>query len=413
MSDGNKAQPLKLAYKAQPLKLAYIVDTLVTGGAERLVVTFAKAVKSRQDIHLTVFVLSTGETAFFKELKDAGVEVVCLPGKNLIDAARFLRLVSALRSRSIDYVHAHLITSTVVGGFAAALLGIAFATTIHNVKASTARVSKVRSFLYRRVLRMSRTTPIAVGQAVAEAALADTGQRDCLVVANAVSPEAVAPAGAGAVIRADLGLEGHRVLIAVGAIIGQKAYQDLLVAFSQVAAQTPDVLLLIVGNAPEAGRYAALQTQARDLRIDGQVRFLGLRRDIPDLLAAADLFVSASHWEGAPVSLLEAMANGLACVMTDVGDNRQILSGTGSPIVAASQPEALAEALTDMLNDHPARARARQAARTRALKHYGVEAWVNRLIGIYRDAGVRQQPQSAGGDRVPLQPDPNRKDGVS
>lgn len=404
MWDGNKAQPLKVAY---------IVDTLVTGGAERLVVTFAKAVESRQDIDLTVFVLSDGETAFFKELKAAGVEVVCLPGKSLIDAARFLRLVSALRSRSIEYVHAHLTTSTVVGGFASALLGIAFATTIHNVKSSTARVSRVRSFLYRRILRMSRTTPIAVGQAVAEAALSDTGQRDCLVVANAVSPEAVALAGAGALIRTDLGLQKHRVLIAVGAIIGQKAYQDLLAAFSKLADQNPDAVLLIVGNAPEAGRFAQLQTQARDLRIAGRLRFLGLRPDIPDLLAAADLFVSASHWEGAPVSLLEAMANGLPCVMTDVGDNRQILLGTGSSIVPAGQPEALAEALNDMLNDQPARARAGQAARARAFKHYGVEAWVNRLIAIYENADARQHRQSAAADRASLQPDPNRKDGVS
>ena len=51
------------------------------------------------------------------------------------------------------------------------------------------------------------------------------------------------------------------------------------------------------------------------------LQFLGLRRDIPALLAAADVFISASHWEGAPVSLLEAMANGLPCVMTDAGDN--------------------------------------------------------------------------------------------
>ena len=66
-----------------------------------------------------------------------------------------------------------------------------------------------------------------------------------------------------------------------------------------------------------------------------------------------------------------------------------------------------------MLNDHPARARARQAARTRALKHYGVEAWVNRLIAIYKNTGDRQPRQSADDDRVPVHPDRNRKDGVS
>lgn len=384
-----------------PLRLAYIIDTLVTGGAERLVVTFAQAVQQRTDIALTVIVLSEGGTPFHEALMRMGADVVCLPGKSLIDGRRFLRVLAVLRARRIAYVHAHLITSTVVGGFAAAVLRIPFATTIHNVKASTARVSRVRGFLYRRVLRMARTTRIAVGQAVAEAAQADTGGRSCLVVPNAVAPDATAAPGTRETARAGLGVQDRPVLLAVGAIIGQKAYGDLLAAFAQIACQVPEALLLIAGNAPEPERLARLQQQARDLGIAGSVQFLGLRRDIPALLAAADVFISASHWEGAPVSLLEAMANGLPCVMTDVGDNRRILAGTGLPVVPAGQPGALAEAAVALLRSRADRQRASQAVQARAAGQYGVAAWAAKLTGIYRGAGAPPPPDPAAGPAAP------------
>lgn len=387
--------------KAAPLRLGYMVDTLVTGGAERLVVTFAQAARQHPGMALTVFVLSRGGTPFAEELRRLGVETVCLPGRSLVDAARFLRVVRALRAHRTEYLHAHLITSTVVGGLAAALLGIPFAATIHNVKASTARVSRVRSFLYRRILRRPRTTRIAVGQAVAEAARADTGGRACIVVPNAVSPGAIAPAGARAAARAALGVEQRKVLLAVGAVIGQKAYGDLLAAFAGVAAEVPDAVLLIAGNAPEPDRLDRLQAQARSLEIADRVTFLGLRRDIPALLAAADLFVSSSHWEGLPVSVLEAMANGLACVVTDVGDNRRILAGTGSPVVPAGQPAALAAALLDMLRADGARARAGAAARARAAGVYGSGAWVAKLAAIYAATARRRDWPGAGPESGP------------
>ncbi|KUJ78162.1 hypothetical protein AVO45_09445 [Ruegeria marisrubri] len=366
-----------------------MVDTLVTGGAERLVVTFAKAARNRPDVHLTVFVLSAGGTPFCAELEQLGVEVVYLPGKSLIDPVRFFHAVWELKSRSIEYVHAHLISSTVVGGYAAALLGIPFATTIHNVKASTARVGKARGYLYRSVLRMTRTTRIAVGQAVAQAARADTGGRDCIVVPNAVAPDAIASPDVRETIRAEMGVARETVVIAVGAIIGQKAYDDLLTAFSSVAKHAPDAVLWIAGNAPEPDRFENLQEQSRASGLEEKVKFLGLRRDIPALLRAADIFVSSSHWEGLPVSVLEAMANGLPCVVTDVGDNARVLTETGCPVVPARQPGLLAEALVEMLGDAEARNRIGRAAQRRVQEQYGVDSWVERLMQIYGE-GARK-----------------------
>ena len=390
---------------AAPQRLAYVIDTLVTGGAERLVVTFAKAVEARADMHLTVFVLNDQKTPFLEEIKATQTDVICLPGKSLVDPRRFVRVVAELRRREIDFVHAHLITSTVVAGFAARLLGLPFATTIHNVKPSTARVSTVRGKLYRAVLALPGITRIAVGQAVADAAQVDTGDRPCLVVPNAVAPEAVLSdterSTARTALRAALGFEapGAQMVLAVGAIIGQKAYDDMLKAFSKVADNAPLARLMIAGKAPEPDRLGALEQQILDLGLEDRVQFLGLRRDIPALLAAADVFLSASHWEGAPVSLLEAMANGLPCVMTDVGDNARILAGTGTPLAPPHAPDALAEVLLTLLQS-PDRARTcGLASQKRVSETYSVDAWVDRLSEIYRPAAPAKNTVRGMGQR--------------
>jgi len=88
-----------------PLRLGYVIDTLVTGGAERLVVTFAETVRTRPEVDLTLFVLSDRETPFRERLEKLGVRIVTLPGRNLVDPGRFIRLVNALRRHRIEYVH--------------------------------------------------------------------------------------------------------------------------------------------------------------------------------------------------------------------------------------------------------------------------------------------------------------------
>lgn len=382
--------------EAAPVRLAYIIDSLVTGGAERLVLTFAKAVRKRSDIQLTVLVLSDQKTPFLEELLATGTEVVCLPGKSLIDLGRFRRVIGELRARSIDFAHAHLISSTVVGGFASAILGIPFATTIHNVKASTSRVSRVRRFLYRRALRLPGVTRIAVGQAVADAVTPDTGGQACIVVPNAVSAEVAVPANQRAakrqMIRDELGIGDRLMALAVGTIIPQKAFGDMIAAFARAAAEQPQAVLVIAGKAPDQQALADLKSRAKALGIEDRVMFLGMRSDVPALLAAADVFLSSSHWEGAPVSLLEAMINGLPCVMTDVGDNARILARTGAVLPPPGRPDLLGDALSEILADAELRRRCGTAAKARVEACYSVEAWVERLMQIYL-----LQPNSKGG----------------
>lgn len=374
-------------HETQPrpaLRVGCLIDSLVTGGAERLAVTFAEAALQRPEIDLTLFSLSDAETPFRSELEALGTPIVTLPGRSLVDPARFLTLMRALRQHRTEILHAHLTSSTVLGAAAAALLRIPFVTTVHNVRPSTRGDGGWRKRLFAAALRSNRTTRIAVGEMVAEAARDTAGGKPFLVVPNAVSPGSVWAQGGREEIRRELGLaEDETALIAVGLIIGQKGYPDLIEAFARIAGEFPKTALLIVGAAGWPELKAELETQIAGHGLQERVRFLGLRRDVPRLLAGADIFISASHWEGAPVSLLEAMANGLPCVVTDVGDNRRTLAGAGAPVLPAGEPQALAEATMDIIRNPELRAEISASMRARVADEFGVDLWVDRLIGIY------------------------------
>jgi glycosyltransferase involved in cell wall biosynthesis len=122
------------------------------------------------------------------------------------------------------------------------------------------------------------------------------------------------------------------------------------------------------------------------MQLDDAIRCLGVRSDVPQLLAASDIFVSSSHWEGLPVAILEAMMAGLPIVATAVGDVPKVITPEAGIIVSPHQPDCLAEALDNLINA-PEKARAMgNAARARAIQEYSLDTWMKRHIVVYEAA---------------------------
>src|SRR5690606_20106659 len=121
-----------------------------------------------------------------------------------------------------------------------------------------------------------------------------------------------------------------------------KGYSYLIEAMSTIpASERP--LAVVAGDGPERQR---LESQAATAGVQDDVRFLGNRSDIPRLLAAADIFVLPSLWEGLPLAVLEAMASGLPPVVTRVGGNAEIIEdGKSGLLVPPADTQALAESL--------------------------------------------------------------------
>jgi glycosyltransferase involved in cell wall biosynthesis len=153
---------------------------------------------------------------------------------------------------------------------------------------------------------------------------------------------------------------GRPLVLAAGRLAAQKDLGTLLIAASQWSDLDPPPLLTIAGDGPLAGE---LRAQARSLGVDAV--FLGRRDDVPDLLAAAAVFVLPSRWEGQPLVLQEALRAGAAIVATRVGGIPDLV-GDAAVLVPPGDPSALAAAVRAVLTDPPLAARLRAAALLRA-----------------------------------------------
>jgi len=200
-------------------------------------------------------------------------------------------------------------------------------------------------------------------------------------------------------LRSSLGVpEAAPVVGTVGRLIDRKGHAELLDAWVTVRESVPDAHLLVVGDGP---RRAALEATAARLGVDGSVHFVGLREDVPDLLAAMDVFVFPSHYEGLPGALLEAMAAGLPCVATPVDGNRELLEAYQSGLfVDVGDADALARA-TVLVLEHPTLADALgRAARQRARERFDVDTMVAGFEDVYeRLLADRTAEATRGGDR--------------
>jgi glycosyltransferase involved in cell wall biosynthesis len=175
------------------------------------------------------------------------------------------------------------------------------------------------------------------------------------------------------------------VLGAVGRLEEQKGHAYLLAALPEVRRQVPELTLLLVG---EGRRQAELSRQVRNLGLSETVRFLGTRRDLPEIFRALDIFVHPSLWEGLPLALLKAMGAGLPVVATRVsGALEAIEDGINGRLVAPGAPEALARAILELARQAEKRRRLGDAARSTVAERYSLEAMLKRLEELYLELG--------------------------
>jgi glycosyltransferase involved in cell wall biosynthesis len=191
-----------------------------------------------------------------------------------------------------------------------------------------------------------------------------------------------------------------RILVMVGRLTRQKGHCYMIESMASLAAQYPDLHLLILGDGELRDE---LQAQVARRALEDRVHFLGNRQDVPDLLAASDIFVLPSLWEGLSMALLEAMASALPVVASAVsGSVQAVLPGeTGLLVPAANVPE-LTKAIGQLLDD-PARARAMgMAAKRRVEQEFSARRQADEHLALYRRlvAGSKARIGSVGRRRV-------------
>lgn len=178
----------------------------------------------------------------------------------------------------------------------------------------------------------------------------------------------------------------------VARLLHEKGVRDLVDAAAIVRRAIPEALIQIAG-APDAGNPSTVTSAEIDAwRARGDVRFLGRRDDIPDLLRSADVAVLPSRREGTPQSLLEAAACGLALVATDAPGCREVvLDGDNGLRVPIGDVEALAKAILELLSDNSRRLRMGARSRQLAERDFGSEHIIGKTRAVHAAALSRRE----------------------
>jgi len=369
-------------------RLLVVVTSLGLGGTERHLAAVLPALAAR-GAAVRVLALRPGG-AMAEALRAAGVAVrhaLRLPGP-LAPAAGLLSVLRELLAWRPDAVHFFLPEAYILGGLAAWCAGarprVMSRRSLNAYQAAHPRAARVERWLHARTDALIGNSRAVCAKLAAEGAAA--GRIGLLPNGVVTAP----PARSRAEARAALGLAPEAlVILCVANLIPYKGHADLVEAFARARAFLPGSVLLLAGQ--DDGLGVALTAQAEALGVIDEVRILGARGDIPDLLAAADVFVLASHEEGSPNAVIEAMAAGLPAVVTDAGGSPEAVGETGI-VVPARDPVALAAALVRLGKDGALRAALGAAARQRAREAFSLEACIGRYVALYAGLAAGRTP---------------------
>ena len=354
-----------------------MLTSLGVGGAERQAVALAERMAARG--HAAALIVLRGRKP--EEWPTTLVPIRLNMRRNPASIlAGLWKARHYLRDFQPDLVHCHTYPANMAARLLKIMLpGAAVLSTVHNVYEG----SWLRMMAYRLTDPLSRHTT-AVSQAAADryVRLKAVPARKSSVLTNGIDTVEFAPSTERrARLRAEMGADDEFIWLTAGRIAPAKDYPNLLGAFACVRASVPTARLWIAGEAAGTGS-AAIQAITADL--GDSVRWLGLRRDMPALLDAADGFVLASAWEGMPLAVGEAMAMEKPVVATDVGGLRELVGDAGV-IVPAKSPEALAEAMLEMMRKtDDERLKPGLAARERVVAQFNMDAKADEWELLYR-----------------------------
>ncbi len=205
-----------------------------------------------------------------------------------------------------------------------------------------------------------------------------------ICIPNGVDTQKFVPQEAGrSAMRAELGFAGDELLVGcVANLYPVKRHSDLIEAFAGVHAAVPSAHLLLVGDGPLRD---AVEQQIVFHGLTDAVRLLGDRDDIASILPALDVFVLASSSEGLSNAILEAQACALPVIATRVGGNPELVGENCGRLVEASQPEALASAMLELLQNRALRRALGTTARATVELKHSLQGMVNAYLRLYQD----------------------------
>lgn len=361
------------------LEVLSLSKGLARGGVESLLLVGFRHRDRTRFSHRAAYV-SGAHRDLVEEIEAEDVEVTCLGSGRSRDLRWLVHLRRLLRE--VDVVHAHSPIPAVAARLVRRTIPRrrrpALVTTEHNVWESHHRLTRAAE----RLTFSLDDAHLAVSHAV-RASLPPSKGAQVEVVVQGVDLDALVAATDRDGARRELGVGDDEVLIGtVANLRPQKGYHDLLTAARTVLDQTPRARFVAIGQGPQEAEVAELHEQ---LGLGDRFVLLGHRADAVRLMSGFDVFCLASHYEGLPVALMEALALGIPVVATRAGGIHELVTdGTEGRLVPPGHPDLLAAALVEGAADEAVRATWSKCAAERGTT-LSILRSVRRHEDLYRD----------------------------
>jgi len=365
-------------------KVAQFIDALDPGGAESLIIELGKHLPR---LGFSCEVLHFGNVWLESRCGDLGIPCFTVPAYKQYKAWRSLPKFAAefgrfIERRGIDILHSHLIGAILGGALAGKYKKISHVGTIHDIYSiEENRASMVMlqaaSIMGTRLVSVSET----INTEILRRKLA--WRMEIRTIVNGIDINRYCKKKTTE-CKEQLGIHPHEtVLVTVARFVEIKRLDVLIHAFSLLRHNENKIRLLLVGDGPCRTR---LEDLINTLGLGEQAIFVGFRRDVPDLLSAADIFVSSSDSEGLSFSIAEAMAAKLPIVATDVGGNRELVDQEVSGfLVEPNDPDQLARRIQKLVDDKALRTQMGEAGFQLVRSKFSIELTAENYAAFYKE----------------------------
>jgi len=376
-------------------RVAQVIPWLSLGGATGLLIQLTeRLLRSGYEVEIITGPSTESGVSMGEFAEQLGVPIHTLPSFHraphpVHDLRALGELTGVMRERRFDIVHGHGTKGFLLGAWAARRANIR--PTLWHVHGwgfheHSSFLAKSAIVWMHRLLRPTVSRIIAVSEATKRDGLACRigSENDYCVIYEAVdlerfSDRPLPPEEA----KKRLGLDPARPVVgSITRLAAQKAPLDLIDAIAVLLQEMPEVQLLLVGHGP---LLEATKARIAHHGIEHAVMLPGARWDVPEVLAAVDVFALTSLWEGFPICYLEALAMGIPVVGTDAGGAAEtVIDGRTGFIVPPKRPELVAEKIRLLLQDDDLRRRMGEAGRSHAAQ-FGYDRLLRGVSTLYAE----------------------------
>lgn len=358
------------------IRILHIIPNFGNGGAERLVLNLLEATDKERFEAAAVSLYPESGTLIEKEIKEKGLKVYYLDKHLGLDLRMIPELYHLFRTFQPDVVHTHLYVMR-YALLPAILSRVPLRVhTVHNI--AQKEVDRVGKLVHWIAFQLADVVPISISQQVANTTSNVYGRNiRTPVIFNGIPTKHFESKEEKNNVRGERDL----ILLHIGRFAPQKNHPLLIESFALAVKEYPKMKLWLIGV---GSLRSAMERLVTEKDLDEKVLFIGEVPDVRNFLAACDIFVLSSDWEGFGIVIAEAMAVGKSVVATAVdGVPELVEDGVTGILVPPRDPQALAQGILRLAEDPDLRQRMGDAAQKRAIERFDISKTAKEYEALY------------------------------